>query len=78
MHGLQALDHLLVSALGWMPDPRASSARHLALTGLLFAGSLGLALLVTDLGVVFQLVGGTAGVDGLPQAHAHQACSAPH
>mmetsp|Transcript_9059 Transcript_9059/g.22788 ORF Transcript_9059/g.22788 Transcript_9059/m.22788 type:complete len:480 (+) Transcript_9059:254-1693(+) len=57
----QALDHLLVSALGWMPDPRASSARHLALTGLLFAGSLGLALLVTDLGVVFQLVGGTAG-----------------
>jgi len=57
----QALDHLLVTVLGWSADARGVSERHLPLTAALFGGSLAVALVVTDLGAVFQLVGGTAG-----------------
>mmetsp|Transcript_41652 Transcript_41652/g.98758 ORF Transcript_41652/g.98758 Transcript_41652/m.98758 type:complete len:480 (+) Transcript_41652:201-1640(+) len=57
----QAVEHLMASLCGFPPAVEATRLRHATTTILLFAASLAAALLVTDLGSVFQAVGGTAG-----------------
>jgi len=57
----QALDHLLAMMTGLPSGAFVSQTRHTVTTLLLFVTSLATALMVTDLGSVFQVVGGTAG-----------------
>lgn len=58
--GKGALDHIVCTFMKWPIEP-LTTARHLTQTLLLFFISLFVALSVTDLGTVFEIIGGSAG-----------------
>ena len=58
---MQALNHLMAAICKAPPAVEASSLQHISVTLGLFFASLMAALMVSDLGKVFEVVGGTAG-----------------
>jgi len=59
-----ALDDLLCAGLGWTPagPGEAPLARHVLQTLVFWAGTVGVALIVDSLGVMFSVIGATVGV----------------
>ena len=58
---MQALNHLMAAMCKMPPAVEASKFQHITVTLKLFFMSLMTALMVSDLGKVFEVVGGTAG-----------------